>query len=77
MSIKKETAKKIIIEENFENFFDDGYEEIYQNDIFRCPCCNRELGRGNSDNSEDFDDLDIYYCPRCGQKVVFDNDKKL
>lgn len=76
MSIKKETAKKIIIEENFESFFDDSYEEIYQNDIFRCPCCNRELGRGISDNSEDFNSLDIHYCPGCGQKVIFDNGNK-
>lgn len=73
MSNKKEIAKKIIIEENFESFFDyDGYEEIYRNDIFRCPCCNRELGRGISDNSEDFNSLDIHYCPGCGQKVVFE-----
>ena len=77
MSNEKEIAKKIIIEDNFDSYFDDGYEEIYQNDIFRCPCCNRELGRGNSDNSEDFNDLDIHYCPGCGQKVVFGNDKEL
>ena len=76
MSNKKETAKKIIIEENFESFFDDGYEERYRNDIFRCPCCNRELGRGISDNSEDFNSLDIHYCPGCGQKVIFDNGNK-
>lgn len=30
MSNKKEIAKKIIIEENLESFFDDGYEEIYR-----------------------------------------------
>lgn len=77
MSNKKETAKKIIIEENFESFFNYGYEEIYRNDIFRCPCCNRELGRGISDNSEDFNSLDIHYCPGCGQKVVFGDDKEL
>ena len=73
MSNKKEKDKTLLDDGVLTVYFDDGDEEIYQKDIFRCPCCNRELGRGISDNSEDFNSLDIHYCPGCGQKVIFDN----
>lgn len=68
---KRDIAKKIVIEENYDDIYDGDYDDVYRNDIFRWPCCNRELGRGNSENSDDFDELDINYCPRCGQKITF------
>lgn len=71
MENKRDYVKKIVIEENYDDIYDGNYGDVYRNDIFRCPCCNRELGRGNSENSDDFDELDINYCPGCGQKVTF------
>lgn len=68
---KRDAAKKIVVEENYDEIYDGWLRWRIQNDIFRCPCCNRELGRGNSENSDDFDELDINYCPGCGQRVKF------
>ena len=33
-----------------DDIYDNDHDDVYRNDIFRCPCCNRELGRENSEN---------------------------